>query len=162
MSLFLSISISISFQPLLFILFICWFNPFIGIVTLAYSPLAQGILTGKFDDSGAKGSGGGSGKSPRTAGWRGGGDLQSTLPKVRGLLSVMREIAAIRDKTCAQIALNWCICKGTLPIPGARSLVQARDNAGALGWRLTADEIFKLDVASRQSGVNLPLSLQGK
>ena len=74
---------------------------------------------------------------------------------------MMREISAVKDKTPAQIALNWCICKGTVPIPGARNAKQAKDNAGALGWRLSRDEVYKLDVAARMSGVNLPLQLQG-
>ena len=130
----------------------------LGIVTLAYSPLAQGILTDKFSEADIPKA---SKKGPRSSGWRAGGDLATTLPKVRGLLSVMREISAVKDKTPAQIALNWCICKGTVPIPGARNAKQAKDNAGALGWRLSRDEVYKLDVAARMSGVNLPLQLQG-
>ena len=129
----------------------------LGVVTLAYSPLAQGILTDKFSEADM---GKDSRKGPRSSGWRAGGDLAITLPKVRGLLSVMREISAAREKTPAQIALNWCICKGTVPIPGARNAKQAKDNAGSLGWRLTGDEMYKLDVAARASGVNLPLQLQ--
>ena len=130
----------------------------LGVVTLAYSPLAQGILTDKFSESDIRKA---STKGPRNSGWRAGGDLASILPRVRGLLSVMREISMARDKTPAQIALNWCICKGTVPIPGARNAKQAIDNAGALGWRLTSDEMYKLDVAARAAGVNLPLQLQG-
>ena len=49
------------------------------------------------------------------------------------------------DKTPAQVALNWLICKGAVPIPGAKNAAQAEQNAGALGWRLTADEIAGLD-----------------
>jgi pyridoxine 4-dehydrogenase len=51
-------------------------------------------------------------------------------------------------KTNAQVALNWCICKGTMPIPGAKNAEQAQQNAGALGWRLTAEEMAELDKAS--------------
>jgi len=50
------------------------------------------------------------------------------------------------------VALNWAICKGTVPIPGAKNARQARDNAGALGWRLSADEVQALDQASAQAG----------
>jgi pyridoxine 4-dehydrogenase len=130
----------------------------LGVLTLAYSPLAQGILTGKFDEREVinvkKPTG------PRSNGWGAGGDLASTLPKVRKLLVVMREIADLRGKTVGQIALNWCICKGTVPIPGARNPAQARDNCGALGWNLEAEEVYRLDIASRESGVELPLQLQ--
>jgi pyridoxine 4-dehydrogenase len=40
------------------------------------------------------------------------------------------------------------ICKGTIPIPGAKNAKQAQENAGALGWRLTADEVATLDETS--------------
>ena len=53
-------------------------------------------------------------------------------------------------KSNAQVALNWTICKGTLPIPGAKNEKQAQQNAGALGWKLTDDEVAKLDAASDQ------------
>jgi aryl-alcohol dehydrogenase-like predicted oxidoreductase len=48
-------------------------------------------------------------------------------------------------KSNSQVALNWVICKGALPIPGAKNADQALENAGALGWRLTDDEVAKLD-----------------
>jgi pyridoxine 4-dehydrogenase len=40
------------------------------------------------------------------------------------------------------------ICKGALPIPGAKNAQQAQQNAGALGWRLTDAEVAALDEAS--------------
>jgi diketogulonate reductase-like aldo/keto reductase len=52
------------------------------------------------------------------------------------------------DKTVAQVALNWLICKGTLPIPGAKNVRQAEQNAGGAGWRLTDDEMAALDAES--------------
>jgi pyridoxine 4-dehydrogenase len=51
-------------------------------------------------------------------------------------------------KTQAQIALNWLICKGTMPIPGAKNARQAEMNAGSLGWRLAEDQVKSLDDAS--------------
>ena len=42
---------------------------------------------------------------------------------------------------CAQVAINWTLCKGAVPIPGAKNAKQAREAAGALGWRLTGDEV---------------------
>jgi diketogulonate reductase-like aldo/keto reductase len=51
-------------------------------------------------------------------------------------------------KSNAQVALNWVICKGALPIPGAKGAEQAQENAGALGWRLTDEEVAKLDETS--------------
>jgi diketogulonate reductase-like aldo/keto reductase len=53
-------------------------------------------------------------------------------------------------KSNAQVALNWVMRKGTLPIPGAKTADQALQNAGALGWQLTNDEMAKLDETSDQ------------
>lgn len=51
-------------------------------------------------------------------------------------------------KTCNQTALNWLLCKKVLPIPGAKNASQVRENLGALGWRLTGDEMSELDEIS--------------
>jgi pyridoxine 4-dehydrogenase len=48
------------------------------------------------------------------------------------------------------VALNWLICKGVVPIPGAKNERQARENAGALGWRLDEDEVAALDRTSEE------------
>ena len=47
-----------------------------------------------------------------------------------------------------QVAINWCICQGAIPIPGAKTLVQAEDNLGALGWRLMPSEMAALEDAA--------------
>jgi aryl-alcohol dehydrogenase-like predicted oxidoreductase len=57
-----------------------------------------------------------------------------------------------KTHTNSQVALNWLICKGGVPIPGAKNAHQARENAGALGWRLTSEEVAALDVASAEVG----------
>jgi diketogulonate reductase-like aldo/keto reductase len=54
----------------------------------------------------------------------------------------------IGGKTPAQIAINWLICKGALPIPGAKNTSQAQINAGASGWRLNESQVAALDEAS--------------
>lgn len=65
-----------------------------------------------------------------------------------------QEIAQDLDgKTLAQIAINWCLCKGVVPIPGAKNRQQVADIAGALGWRLDAAQVQALDdVSSKISG----------
>lgn len=50
--------------------------------------------------------------------------------------------------TCTQVAINWAMCRGAVPIPGAKDLVQARDNLGALGWRLSEGEVRELEAAA--------------
>ena len=54
-------------------------------------------------------------------------------------------IAARREATPAQVALNWVICKGAVPIPGARTKAQAVENCGAAGWRLLPEDVQALD-----------------
>jgi pyridoxine 4-dehydrogenase len=74
------------------------------------------------------------------------GDGQTIpLGGVTPLLQVMESIAKVRGKTIAQVALNYIICKGAIPIPGARTQAQLRDNLGARGWRLTTEEISWLE-----------------
>ena len=47
-----------------------------------------------------------------------------------------------------QVAISWCMAQGTVPIPGAKTLQQAEDNLGALGWRLSDGEVRALSAAA--------------
>lgn len=105
----------------------------LGIKLIAYSPLALGLLTGKYASESAVPKG--------IRGFL----FKQILPKIIPLQTCLRQIAESRNKTMSQIAINWCICKGTIPIPGAKNVEQARDNIGALGWRLDNSEIAELD-----------------
>lgn len=105
----------------------------LGIQLIAYSPLALGLLTGKFSEKGS---------FPK--GLRG-ILCRQLLPKIKALLDCLQEIASLRNKTMSQVALNWCICKGTIPIPGAKNIQQMQDNLGAIGWQLNDEEITELD-----------------
>lgn len=110
----------------------------LGIRLIAYSPLEQGLLTGKYTagnpPSGVRAS-----------------QYTRLLPKIPALIKLMTEIGQDHGgKSNAQVALNWTICKGTLPIPGAKDEKQAQQNAGALGWKLTDAEVNRLDEASDQ------------
>lgn len=108
----------------------------LGIRMIAYSPLEQGLLTGRY-----------SAENP-PAGTRG-GHYARLLPKIPALLKLLTKVGQDHGgKSNAQVALNWVICKGALPIPGAKNAAQALHNAGALGWRLTEEEVAQLDAAS--------------
>ncbi len=107
----------------------------LGIKLIAYSPLCLGILTGKYSPD----------NLPR--GLRG-LLFKQLLSGAKSLLACLREIAQFRQKTMSQVALNWCICKGTIPIPGAKNPEQAKQNIGALGWQLEAGEVAQLDRAA--------------
>ncbi len=108
----------------------------LGIKLIAYSPLALGLLTGKYSEQGNL--------PPGLRGWV----CKQILPGARSLLSCLEAIAQARNKTMAQVALNWCICKGTIPIPGAKNPEQAKQNVGALGWYLNEGEVTELDRAA--------------
>lgn len=68
------------------------------------------------------------------------------------VLKILRRIAAEKNKTVPQVALNWVMMKGAIPIPGARSAQMARDNFGALGWALTQEEVTELEIAASKTG----------
>ena len=79
------------------------------------------------------------------------GTYASLLPKIGPLIKLMTTIGQDHGgKSNAQVALNWTICKGALPIPGAKHAEQAQENTGALGWKLTDEEVAKLDEMSDQ------------
>jgi len=110
----------------------------LGVRVIAYSPLAKGMLTGKYTP-----------ENP-PPGIRG-RQYAKILKDIQPLLKLMTEIGQdLGGKTHAQIALNWLICKGTMPIPGAKNARQAEMNAGAVGWRLSADQISCLEKASEK------------
>lgn len=106
----------------------------LGVRILAYSPIGQGRLTGKY-----------SAASPPP-----GSRTFSTHPmeEVDTVVAVLRSIGEPRDRTPAQVALRWLIEKGSVPIPGAKNADQATQNAGALGWSLTPDELARLDAVA--------------
>ncbi len=107
-----------------------------GVRLIAYSPLAMGLLTGKYTvDSpppGARGR-----------------KYSAILKELPPLIDLLTEIGKGHGgKTPGQVALNWVICKGGLPIPGAKTAKQAEQNVGAIGWRLTPEEIRAMERAS--------------
>ncbi|KAK2998730.1 hypothetical protein RJ639_022765 [Escallonia herrerae] len=61
------------------------------------------------------------------------------------LINRIREIGQNYSKTPTQVVLNWLIAQeNVVPIPGAKNSEQAKEFAGALGWRLTKEEIDEL------------------
>lgn len=106
----------------------------LGVSIIAYSPLERGILTGKYTPD-----------HPPT-GFRSWRYNKAYLTKIEPLMNELRQIGnSHAELTPAEVALNWLICKGAVPIPGARNQEQAHENAGSLGWRLDPEEVCRLD-----------------
>ncbi len=114
----------------------------LGVTILAYSPLAQGLLTGKYSIDGAETPSGARKIDSRFK--------KEGLQKIAPVISLLRNFGEKYDRTPAQVALNWLIAQGNvIPIAGVKTAEQVRQNAGALGWRLSDDEIRKLEQVSR-------------
>jgi len=104
----------------------------LNVTPLAYSPIGQGRLTGKY-----------SAANP-PPGKRTFGDYP--MSQVDAIVAILRRIGAAHgDRTPSQVALAYLMAKGAVPIPGAKNKQQAEENAGALGWEITADELTELD-----------------
>jgi pyridoxine 4-dehydrogenase len=125
----------------------------LGVKVLAYYPFAMGLLTGKYsrdmllqrdDNMGLL--------DPSLTGQKKTNLEQQDLLRYaneRGfssLIDAMSSIAERRGKTISQVALNYIISKGAIPIPGCRTVSQLEDNLGAMGWRLSETEIKRLEL----------------
>jgi aryl-alcohol dehydrogenase-like predicted oxidoreductase len=140
----------------------------LDVALIAYMPLSEGILSGKYRAGAVRYPGafswffrlsqldpfkqtGGS-----TPVWRHLFSRPRVLQreKLEPLFVALEETAKAHGKTMAQVALNWLITSDprVIPIPGAKNERQALENAGALGWSLTKEEharIGQADFASR-------------
>lgn len=110
------------------------------VTILAYSPLAQGLLTGKYTVGSDLQPAGARRLDPKFG--------KKGLQKIEPVLAALQSIGAAHEKTAVQVALNWLINKGVVPIPGAKNAKQAEQNAGALGWQMTPAECEQLNNVS--------------
>lgn len=114
----------------------------LGVTILAYSPLAQGLLTGKYTPDSSEKPTGARRLDTRFS--------KERLQKYAPVISLLRQLGEKHDRTIAQVALNWLIAQGNLvAIAGAKTAAQVRQNAGALGWKLSDDEIAQLEQVTR-------------
>lgn len=113
----------------------------LGVTLMAYSPLAQGLLAGKYTPGA---------KPPGLVRRLNRSFGTSNLRRIGPLLEALRRIGEAHDKKPSQVALNWLVTQsGVLAIPGAKNERQAKENAGALGWSLTPEEFGELDGITR-------------
>ncbi len=114
----------------------------LNVTILAYSPLAQGLLTGKYSSENNTTPDGARKIDPRFN--------RDALLKIEPVISLLRSIGNKYERTPAQVALNWLITQGNvIPIAGAKTATQVKQNAGALGWSLSEDEVSQLELVSR-------------
>lgn len=118
----------------------------LGVTIIAYSPLAQGLLSGKFHDDPARVR---SVAGPRKVlpGFR-----ERGLAKSRPVIEALRRIGEKHGATPSQVALAWLVTfhgDTVVAIPGASRAQQAKDNAGAMRVALSQDELAELDALSR-------------
>jgi aryl-alcohol dehydrogenase-like predicted oxidoreductase len=113
----------------------------LDVTLVAHNPLAGGLLAGQYR------------RDRPPPGRRGARCDPALLEQVELLTTILEAIGAEHGgRTPSQVALNWLICRGAIPIPGAKSAAQVRENAGARGWRLSAGDLELLDRATRPGG----------
>lgn len=141
----------------------------LGVKVLAYYPFAMGLLTGKYSLE----------RNPELSAesaltntlslytsrrsnlerkdlesYVNGNGKSIPVGGIAPLLRTMERIAENNNATVSQVALNYIISKGAIPIPGARTKAQYDDNMGALRWRLSAKEVSQMEVEADNLGIS--------
>lgn len=117
----------------------------LGVTIIAYTPLAWGLLSGKYH------------RNPdllKSKLFYQRGRIQRRLESSKPLIAALEEIAEKHNATPAQVALNWLVNfngETVVAIPGAKKARQAEESAGAMGIKLSEDEMGQLDDLSRST-----------
>ena len=116
----------------------------LGISIIAYSPLAQGLVTGKFHDNP---------ELLKNIGFRKYNSQfkPDGLEKSRPIVMFIKELALKYKVTSSQIALNWLINyhgNAVFAIPGATKEIHVKENTGAMSFRLSDEDMVRLDKES--------------
>ncbi len=113
----------------------------LGVTISAYTPLGYGLLTGKYH------------RDPELFGQtRRGFLLKRKFASSRPIVAALEEIGKKYEATPGQVALNWLIHfqgETVVAIPGATRVEHARESAGAMSFRLSEEEMNRLDELSR-------------
>ena len=114
----------------------------LGIGFVAFSPLANGLLSGYYTENDR---------------FDAANDYRASMPQFqkesfgqnKALFTLLDELAEQKHATPAQIPLAWMLCKKPwiVPIPGTRKLCRLKENIGAADIRLSAEEIKDIDAA---------------
>jgi len=116
----------------------------LGITIIAYSPLAQGLVTGKFHDNP---------ELLKNIGFRRYSSpfKPEGLEKSRPVILLVKELALKYNVTPSQVALNWLIQYNgdtVVAIPGATKEIHVKENCGAMSFRLSDEDMVRLDKVS--------------
>jgi pyridoxine 4-dehydrogenase len=117
----------------------------LGVAAMAYMPVCMGLLTDKYVDGAPEPASFFDLKGRTMKNYVDGGSDGVPAGGVTPVLRALRAIADARGKSVAQIAINYVIAKGAIPVVGMMNPSQLESNAGALGWRLTAAEVATLE-----------------
>ncbi len=113
---------------------------------LAWSPLAQGALSGKYNLR----------NLPK-------GDVRdsnvlfapSNMAQIEKLLTVLSKIARTHGASVTQLALNWLASNPlVIPIPGAKNSAQANENARSLDFQLTREDLNEIERATKETKID--------
>jgi aryl-alcohol dehydrogenase-like predicted oxidoreductase len=116
----------------------------LGITIIAFSPLAQGLITGKFHDNP---------ELLKNVGFRKYSSQfkHEGLEKSRPVIVLLKELSAKYGVTPSQVALNWLIHYNgdtVMAIPGATNEIHVKENRGAMSFRLSDEDMLRLDNVS--------------
>ncbi len=115
-----------------------------GLILIAYSPLAQGLLAGKLLE-----------RPPDLIRKLNPLFSRYNLKKVKPLIEKLKEIADRRGVSVTQVSINWLLCKeNVLPIPGVRNERQVEEIASASEWRLKDYELKEIEEVSKSVRVS--------
>jgi aryl-alcohol dehydrogenase-like predicted oxidoreductase len=121
-----------------------------GVGALVWSPLASGLLTGKYRRNRPLP------KEGRFA--QGGSPVPASVfseESLYNILDVLDELSLETGKSVSQLSLNWLLQRPTVSsvVIGARTESQLKENLGAVGWNLTTDQVKRLDAASERQPI---------
>jgi aryl-alcohol dehydrogenase-like predicted oxidoreductase len=125
----------------------------LGVGLIPWAPLAQGMLTGKYDRSSGPASGTRIAEADAAAveTWE-----RRDCERNWRIVDAVGEVAADVGRTPSQVAINWLLTRPgvSAPIVGARRVEQLEDNLGAVGWRLAPELVARLDAVSEPVAIH--------
>lgn len=118
-----------------------------NVSVMVYWPLMKGLLAGKLPRNHVFAPGDGRAKYPMFQG--------QEWEKTQDLIDELREIAAEAGRSVAQLVINWTIHRPgiTVALCGAKRPDQMEENAGGVGWRLSEEQLARIDAALKRRGV---------